>query len=49
MSAFVAVDMGNSEQIHRVMQGLGVSFAVLLAGLILFLRRAETHRKEVQP
>ena len=35
--------------IHRIMQGLGVSFAVLLAGLILFLRRAETHRKEAQP
>jgi len=35
--------------IHRIMQGLGVSFAVLLAGFILFLRRAETHRKEAQP
>ena len=35
--------------IHRIMQGLGVSFAVLLAGFIVFLRRAETHRKEAQP
>jgi hypothetical protein len=28
------------------MQGLGISFAVLLAGFVVFLRRAETHRKE---
>lgn len=34
--------------IHRIMQGLGVSFAVLLAGFIVFLRRAENHRKEAQ-
>jgi protein SCO1/2 len=32
--------------IHRIMQGLGISFAVLLAGFVVFLRRAETHRKE---
>jgi hypothetical protein len=31
------------------MQGLGVSFALLLAGFIVFLRRAEAHRKEAQP
>jgi len=35
--------------IHRIMQGLGISFAVLLAGFIVFLRRAETHRRESQP
>ena len=35
--------------IHRIMQGLGISFAVLLAGFIVFLRRAETHRREAQP
>ena len=35
--------------IHRIMQGLGVSFAVLLAGFIVFLHRAETRRKEAQP
>ncbi len=34
--------------IHRIMQGLGVSFAVLLAGFIVFLRRAETHRREAR-
>lgn len=35
--------------IHRIMQGLGISFAMLLAGFVVFLRRAETHRKEAQP
>jgi len=29
--------------IHRIMQGLGISFALLLAGFVVFLRRAETH------
>ncbi len=32
--------------IHRIMQGLGISFAALLAGFIVFLRRGETHRKQ---
>ncbi len=35
--------------IHRIMQGLGISFALLLAGFVVFLRRAEAHRKEAQP
>jgi protein SCO1/2 len=30
--------------VHRIMQGLGISFAVLLAGFVVFLRRSETHR-----
>jgi len=32
--------------IHRIMQGLGISFAVLLAGFVVFLRRSETRRTE---
>lgn len=32
--------------IHRVMQGLGISFAMLLAGLVVFLRRSEKHRRQ---
>jgi protein SCO1/2 len=31
--------------IHRIMQGLGISFAVLLAGFVVFLRRSEMQRK----
>ena len=31
--------------IHRIMQGLGISFAVLLAGFVVFLRRGEMQRK----
>ena len=31
--------------IHRIMQGLGISFAVVLAGFVVFLRRSETQRK----
>lgn len=31
--------------IHRIMQALGISFAMLLAGFVVFLRRSETHRK----
>lgn len=34
--------------IHRIMQGLGISFAMLLAGLVVFLRRSETRRAEGQ-
>lgn len=34
--------------IHRIMQGLGVSFAVLFAGLVVFLRRSEVRRTEEQ-
>jgi len=32
--------------IHRIMQGLGISFAILLAGLVVFLRRSEKHRRQ---
>ncbi len=31
--------------IHRIMQGLGISFAMVLAGFVAFLRRSETQRK----
>lgn len=31
--------------IHRIMQGLGVSFAALLVGLVLFLRRSESRHE----
>ncbi|HXE67265.1 MAG TPA: SCO family protein [Rhodanobacteraceae bacterium] len=31
--------------IHRIVQGLGISFAVLLAGFVVFLRRSEMRRK----
>lgn len=31
--------------IHRIMQGLGISFAVLLAGVVVFLRRSEMQRR----
>ena len=34
--------------IHRIMQGLGISFAVLLAGFVVFLRRSETQRRRSQ-
>lgn len=34
--------------IHRIMQGLGISFAVLLAGFVVFLRRSETQRRREQ-
>jgi protein SCO1/2 len=30
--------------IHRIMQGLGISTAFLVAGLVVFLRRSEKHR-----
>ncbi|HVX04260.1 MAG TPA: SCO family protein [Rhodanobacteraceae bacterium] len=34
--------------IHRIMQGLGISFAVLLAGFVVFLRRGERQRRREQ-
>lgn len=32
--------------IHRIMQGLGVSFAMLLAGFVVLLRRSEKRRRQ---
>ena len=32
--------------IHRIMQGLGISFAMLLAGFVVFLRRSEKQRRQ---